>query len=249
MKACILVGGLGTRLRSAVVDRPKPMALIGNKPFLAFVLDDLAEQGFEKIIFSAHYKWEIIQDYFGYDYHGMQISYVIEDELLGTGGAIVNAVQGIHDPIFILNGDTFVKLDYQAMYTAFLVHSPSEKILRSKHSFNFPLMLAVQETENCQRYGKVLIDENAQTKESIITAFTEKGGTNRGWINAGVYLLHPSIFSHYSLEKKFSFERDFLVPYIRQIKPLAYIASGYFIDIGVPTDYQKAIEDLTARAD
>ena len=223
MQAVILAGGFGTRLRSVLADVPKPMAPIHGKPFLAYLLDYLKSQGVTEIVISVHYLREQIQDYFGQCYQEMPVQYVVEDEPLGTGGAIqkVFSTLKIAQPVFVLNGDTFLKLDYQEMF--------------SQHQENQPLItMALRKIADCSRYGTVEVDNN------IVTEFKEQGDNTAGLINAGVYVIHPDLFSSFSLPESFSFERDFLFPNASAIKPEAYVVDEYFIDIGVPADYQRA---------
>ena len=227
MKAIILVGGFGARLRSVLPDIPKPMAPIGDKPFLAHLLHYLQQQGITHVIFSVHYLKEKIQTYFQSHYAGISIDYAEEDEPLGTGGAMVNALSMIktNEPIFILNGDTFVKLDYQLMYKEHVKNAGK-------------LTIALRSVNDCSRYGKVICEKN------IITTFKEKGEIGPGFINAGVYLIHPDLFSAYHLPAQFSFERDFLFPHLFILKPQAFHADNYFIDIGMPADYARAQKEL-----
>jgi D-glycero-alpha-D-manno-heptose 1-phosphate guanylyltransferase len=110
-EAIILAGGMGTRLRKAVSDVPKPMAPVNNRPFLAYLLDDLKNQKIQHVVLSVGYQYEVIQNYFGSEYQGIQISYSIENQPLGTGGGIVLALeQCLQEAIFILNGDLSIAL-------------------------------------------------------------------------------------------------------------------------------------------
>lgn len=230
MQAIVLVGGFGTRLRSVIADVPKPMAPIKDKPFLAHLLHYLKKQGITRVIFPIHYMGESIRSYFQSRYLGMDILYAVEEQPLGTGGAMVNALSLIHDkhePVFVLNGDTFLKLDYQAM-------------VQQHCSQHATLTMALRRVEECDRYGKVV------TENQRIMAFREKGEAGPGLINAGVYLLHPQLFAPFSLPERFSFETDFLFPYLAQLQPQAFIANDYFIDIGIPDDYARALQDLPA---
>lgn len=223
MKAIILAGGFGTRLQAVLPHVPKPMAPIHDKPFLAYLLQYLKAQGFTTIIFSVHYLREQIQNYFQTHYLDMDIHYAIEETPLGTGGAMVNSLLQIqtNEPIFILNGDTFVKLDYQAM---FLQHQKSST----------SITMALRSIEDCSRYGKVMIEKNT------VIEFKEKGEAGPGLINAGVYLVEPNIFTHFKLSSPFSFEQDFLLSHLVDLKPQAFMTNHYFIDIGIPEDYARA---------
>ena len=116
MEVIILAGGFGTRLQSVVPDLPKPMAAIGDRPFLAILLDDLITAGFTSAILAVGYRYEAIRDYFGENYNSLSLAYSIETEPLGTGGAIALALKQIAgSQCFVVNGDTFLELDYQAM--------------------------------------------------------------------------------------------------------------------------------------
>lgn len=228
MQAIVLVGGFGTRLQSVLPDVPKPMAPIHHKPFLAYLLDYLSYHGITRVIFPVHYLREKIQEYFQESYQGISIDFVIEDEPLGTGGAILNALSHIKDksqPIFILNGDTFVKLNYQAMF--------------DQHKHKSAIMtIALRFIDDCSRYGKVIVEGDR------IVEFREKGDVGAGYINAGVYLIRPDLFSAYTMPKQFSFEKNFMMPFLINIQPQAFMAGDYFIDIGIPEDYARAIQEL-----
>ncbi|MHB1946997.1 MAG: nucleotidyltransferase family protein [Gammaproteobacteria bacterium] len=223
MQAIILAGGFGTRLRSIVTDVPKPMAPLHGKPFLAYLLEHLKEQGFERIILSLHYMHEKFQNYFQEEYQGLQLSYAIEQTPLGTGGAILHSLElaDKDKPCFVLNGDTYVKLNYRDMYETHLSHQSL-------------ISMALRKVDDCSRYGQAMINTNSEVCE-----FRERGSTDAGLINAGVYLLSKNLFQ-YSVAYNFSFEKDFLFKLLAMIKPRAYIVDGYFIDIGVPDDYARA---------
>ena len=116
MEAIILAGGLGTRLKSVVVDLPKPMAPVNGRPFLAILMDALQEQGFTRIILSVGYRHEAIRDCFGDTYRGMVLSYAIESSPLGTGGAISLAMSlAEQEAVFVFNGDTYLEIDAAAL--------------------------------------------------------------------------------------------------------------------------------------
>lgn len=111
MQAVLLAGGLGTRLRSVVSDRPKPMALVDGKPFMEYVIMQLKKYGIDEIIFAVGYKGSMVEEYFkdGREL-GVKVSYAYEEELLGTAGAIKNAGKLVTDDrFFVLNADTFTR--------------------------------------------------------------------------------------------------------------------------------------------
>jgi D-glycero-alpha-D-manno-heptose 1-phosphate guanylyltransferase len=226
MEAIILCGGLGRRLKSEVPDLPKPMAPIGSRPFLDYLIEYLQLQGFTRIVLSIGYLHEKISDYFGRDSRGIEIDYVVEDDPKGTGGAIKLSLKAaMSDDVFILNGDTFVGIDYLKMLEEYTTHKSN-------------IMMALRPVEDVSRYGNVVVDEN------VIVSFDEKGMKGPGLINAGVYLVKRSLLDKYNLHEKFSFEADFLSVYIRKLKPSYFITDSYFIDIGLPKSYRTAQKEL-----
>jgi D-glycero-alpha-D-manno-heptose 1-phosphate guanylyltransferase len=231
MQAIILAGGFGTRLQSVVKNAPKPMALIHDKPFLAYLLEYLKSHQITQVILSVHYLREQIQDFFKTGYKGIEICYAIEEQPLGTGGAILNAFHSINtrEPVFVINGDTFLQLDYQAMF--------------AQHQKTLPQMtMALRKMANCSRYGVVLTEGNK------VTAFGEQGSDSPGLINAGVYLLQPSLFQEIPAPAPvFSFEKDFLFHQVSKLHPDAFIVDDYFIDIGVPEDYARATREFSIK--
>lgn len=228
-EAIILAGGKGTRLQSVVSNVPKPMALIGEKPFLMLLLQYLQSQGIEKVVLSVGYMYEIIQETFGESFNGLSISYSIESEPLGTGGAIAKAMTMVESQsVLVLNGDSFIKIDLEEI---------ERKIPTSEnHS-----LLVLKEMNNVSRYGSVVL------KDEVITAFEEKQFKEKALINAGVYVLNKDIFKDKNLPEKFSFEKDFLEKEVEKENLRGIVTNGYFIDIGVPEDYQKAQIELVEQ--
>ena len=228
----VLAGGLGTRLRSVVKDIPKPMADISGRPFLEYVFNYLKPQGIKRIILAVGYRYELIEQYFGTYYKGMQIVYAVENTPLGTGGAIRLALrEATTENVGVLNGDTLFTADLQQLHTFHL-----EK--------NANLSLAVCEMHNFDRYGTIELDKH------YIKAFREKKALEKGYINAGVYVIKQSFLEQAHLTEKFSFEKEVLEKYYQTNpeKMLAYLVlpTPYFIDIGIPTDYEKAQTELPA---
>ncbi|EAH8202091.1 nucleotidyltransferase family protein [Campylobacter lari] len=220
MQAIVLAGGLGTRLKSVVQDLPKPMAPINGKPFLTFVLEYLKKQGITEVVLSVSYKYELIQEYFKEEFEGMRIRYNVEKELLGTGGAIKDALKLIQNQAYVLNGDTIFDID-----------------LKKLALNNGKICIALKQMQNFDRYGTVNVDD-----QGIVTSFEEKVFKKQGLINGGIYLLKKDIFDEFDLEKKFSFE-EFLQENFKLLKIQTQIFDDYFIDIGVPRDYEKFIKD------
>jgi D-glycero-alpha-D-manno-heptose 1-phosphate guanylyltransferase len=198
------------------------MAPVRGRPFLALILDRLVRAGFGAVVLAVGYRSEAIRSYFGDSYCGVPLRYSVESEPLGTGGAIRLAYQLTDAPdMFVVNGDTYLDLDYRAMLDA---HQRADALLT----------IAVCSVPDAGRYGALeLTDEK-------VTGVCEKGRSGPGWINAGVYILARRIQEYFPCQATFSFEQDLLVPQVRVLEPRAYAAEGLFIDIGVPEDYARA---------
>lgn len=226
MEAVILAGGLGTRINSRLKDLPKSMAPIGGRPFLALLLDQLFAARCARVLLSVGHLRGAILETFGDSYCGMPLNYVIEEKPLGTGGAIQVALAQTQEQVtLVLNGDTYVDLDFTA-------------IAALHHSACRPMTMAVTHVHDTSRYGGVIIEGG------LITGFTEKGSLGPGWINAGVYVLNQDFPWPKNLTPPFSFETDVLGPALGQIFPAAFQSNGYFLDIGVPEDLDRAQKEL-----
>jgi D-glycero-alpha-D-manno-heptose 1-phosphate guanylyltransferase len=226
-EAIILAGGLGTRLRSAVPDLPKCMAPVAGRPFISYVIGYFREQGISKFIFSLGYKSEIILDYLRQEHEDLNFDAVVEEEPLGTGGAIRLACTKASDQhILVLNGDTIFRID------------PS-KLAKLHESAKADCTLSLKPMQDFDRYGLVEINADHSIKE-----FREKQYYTHGLINGGVYALNAEAFLRERLPEKFSFEKDYLEKLFRERPMYALVQDEYFIDIGIPQDYEKAQEDF-----
>jgi len=230
MEAIILAGGLGTRLRAAISDVPKPMAPIEGKPFLQYLVDYIIKQGVSHIVFSVGYKGDMIIDYFKENPCGVEVSFAVEEEALGTGGAIVNGLKKCHsDRILVLNGDTFLALDYQAF-------------TKNHEKSGSSLSMALRYLEENDRYGRAILkDQHIIGFESANLAESENGA---GWINAGVYLIDKNLLTGFNMPEKFSFEQAFVEAHIEKVNPAGFKSDAAFIDIGVPNDYYRTADFL-----
>ncbi|MRR54803.1 MAG: D-glycero-D-manno-heptose 1-phosphate guanosyltransferase [Deltaproteobacteria bacterium] len=226
MKAVVLAGGLGTRLKGRVPNLPKPMAPVAGRPFLEYLLDRLAGAGVHEVILSVGYRWQAIADHFGEEYRGMRLRYAVEVEPLGTGGALAHALNGEGDePVLVLNGDTLLTVDYSELFFWFLAELAE-------------VGMVLRRVPDAARYGSVVV------RDGRVAEFLEKGCSGPGLINAGVYLLKPAIFSRLGLSGRFSLEVDLLQRHREELSPLAFITDAYFIDIGIPEDYDRAQREL-----
>lgn len=229
MEAIVLAGGFGTRLKGVLQGVPKPMAPVAGRPFLEFLLNQLAQARCARVILSVGYLHNVIEDHFGSAWRGVEIDYAIEDAPLGTGGAIRAAlVKADEEDVLVLNGDTFLDADYSEM-------------MRFHAAQAAPMTMAVTHKADIARYGGVLLDGDR------ITGFEEKGRTGPGWINAGAYVISRGLAWPPDLPEKFSFETDFLAPGIGCLGPAAYKVEGFFLDIGVPEDLERAQTELVFK--
>jgi D-glycero-alpha-D-manno-heptose 1-phosphate guanylyltransferase len=226
MIAIILAGGKGTRLRSQVFDRPKPMADINGKPFLFYLLRNLSSLGFTQIIMSIGYLGHHIVEYFGDEFLGMNIIYEHEPTPMGTGGAAKLCVQHCgEDNVFILNGDSFFQFNPQ-------------DLMNLTRNYDCNVALASCLVKETHRYGSLTL------KDDLVTKFQEKSVSGKGIINTGIYYLKNNSLSSFKHNAPFSLEADFLAHEVRNQKVRATINEGYFIDIGTPEDYTRIKRDM-----
>ena len=226
-QAIILAGGLGTRLRSVVSDLPKCMAPVAGRPFLFYVINYLRSQGIEKFIFSLGYKHEIIEEYLKDQFSTLQYECSIEEEPLGTGGAIQLACKlATEKNVMIANGDTLFKINGKELFSFHIEHKAD-------------CTLALKSMQQFDRYGVVELNENAAVKD-----FKEKQFYETGLIIGGIYVLNVENFLAKKFPAKFSFEKDFLEQFYQEGKIAGIIQDNYFIDIGIPEDYERVQEEL-----
>ncbi len=223
----ILAGGLGTRLRSAVPNLPKCMAPVAGHPFLYHVINYLRLQNVQHFVFSLGYKSQIIVDYLAKNFPTLIYSIVLEDEPLGTGGAIWLALQKTEaENVLIANGDTLFKVFV-------------DKVFNVHQTAGSECTLSLKPMQNFNRYGVVEL-----TEKGIISSFKEKQFYESGLINGGLYLLNRQAFLKRSFPQKFSFEKDYLEKFYTEGAFFGCAQDGYFIDIGIPEDYNRAQTDL-----
>ena len=230
-EAVVLAGGFGTRLAHVVPDVCKPMAPVAGRPFLRFIMDQLAGAGFDRVVVADGYRREQIEGFFGSAYRGMAIEYSPEETPLLTGGAVKRALGRCRaDWVFVLNGDTWLDVDFAAMETA-AADAPEDS----------SAVIAVKRMHDFERYGTVDVDAGG-----ALTAFHEKRPCEEGLINAGVYLLRGDALD--GMSEKFSLESDYFERVVGDGALRAVECAGGFIDIGVPEDYELAQTMLASLA-
>ena len=223
----ILAGGLGTRLKSEVPDLPKCLAPVANKPFIDHILSYFIDQGQQRFIFALGYLYEMVLEHIDTNWPNLNYSYTVENEPLGTGGAIALAATKVtSDDFLVLNGDTLFKIDGYRFYQHHISHVSL-------------VTLALKLMSDFDRYGTVEVDETDK-----IVAFHEKKPCETGLINGGIYLINLAYYQSLSFPKKHSFEKDVLEAFVGKGNMYAQIFDDYFIDIGIPADFNRANHDL-----
>ena len=222
ISAVILAGGFGTRLQSVVSDRPKVLAEVSGKPFLTYLLDQIASAGLRNVVICVGYMAEKIQDCLGETYGPLHISYSREAEPLGTGGALRLALSHVSsDAVLVMNGDSYIDIDLSGYVSWFFQKKCKAALLLTK-------------VPDTARYGRVVQDED----ESIVAFEEKQEGSGAGWINAGVYLIERSLIASIPIEMPYSLEREFFPP-LAGTGLLGFCTEGRFIDIGTPEAYAQ----------
>jgi D-glycero-alpha-D-manno-heptose 1-phosphate guanylyltransferase len=220
----ILAGGLGTRLRSVLSDRPKVLAEVAGRPFITYLLDRLGQAGFRAVTLLTGYKCEMVEAKLGLVYEGIQLGYSVEVNPLGTGGAIRAAARVIpSEQLLVLNGDTYFDVDYRA-----LVDQASAGVD----------LMACREVADVGRYGAVQLDSSGR-----VTALAEKRAVGPGLINGGIYVLNREGLASWP-EPVFSIEADYFPRRMGEGSLFGAAWNRAFIDIGLPDDLKRASEVL-----
>ena len=219
----ILAGGLGTRLRLSVTDRPKVMAEVKGRPFITYLLDQLYKAGITKIVISTGYMADFIERTLGDSYKGLDIIYSRENKPLGTGGALKLAGQYMNGGYaLVMNGDSFIEYDVQRFFNWHVMKRAS-------------MSMVLAWVDNVNRFGSIKVNA-----EDDVNCFVEKGNiSGSGLINAGVYLMKQEIVDTIPDETPFSLEKQFF-PYLVGRGLYGYQTSERFIDIGIPESFDKA---------
>ncbi len=222
----MLCGGLGTRLGDLTRELPKPLIPVAGRPFLAYVLDQLLAVPLDEIVLAVSFQWQKVQAEIGDRWQNVKVSYSVEQEPLGTGGAIKRAMQqaGAEEAL-VANGDTLLRLN-------------PDDLLRFARSRDADIAIALKVTDDSARFGKVTVDSSGR-----IVAFEEKGTGARGLINSGMYYVMGKVFAQIQTPA-FSFEKDVLVQRHGDLGIYGMATDAYFIDMGVPEDLARALVEL-----
>lgn len=221
--AAILAGGLGTRLRSVVADRPKVLAEVGGRPFLAYLLDQLAEAGVRDVVLCTGYLGGQVRAMFGESYRSLGLAYSQESSPLGTGGTLRLAFPFFRsDTVLVMNGDSFCEADLRTLWAWHCARGAEAT-------------LVLTEMADTRRYGRVHVNA-----DGLVLGFDEKGDQSvRGWISAGIYLLHHRLLRAIPESGAVSLEREMFPSWVGR-GLYGYRSEGRFLDIGTPETYAMA---------
>ncbi len=225
MIALVLAGGLGTRLRAVLSDEPKVLAPVAGRPFLAYLLDQLRDAGFDRAVLCIGHLGERVQAVFGNSYLGMELTHSRETTPLGTAGALRLALPFVQsETVLVMNGDSFCGVDLGSVRRWHAAHTADTTVV-------------LVEVGDTARYGTASV-----TADGRITAFVEKGtGRGAGWINAGVYLIARQRLETIPPGRPVSLEREMLPLWIAHgVHSYRADPGTRFLDIGIPEAYAEA---------
>ncbi|MEM7345368.1 MAG: sugar phosphate nucleotidyltransferase [Chloroflexota bacterium] len=230
MKAVVMAGGAGSRLRPLTIERPKPMIPLVNKPVMGHIFDLLKRHGITEVVITVQYLANLIQDFFGDGTtFGMKITYCVEETPLGTAGSVKNAQHWLNDTFLVISGDALTDFDLTALVE---YHRQSQTLAT----------LAVYNLSDPVDYGVISLNPEGQ-----IIRFQEKpsrGSVMSDYVNTGIYVLEPEVLDFFPPNTSFDFAQD-LFPLIHsQGHPLyGYKADGYWCDVGNISEYMRATAD------
>ena len=232
MKAILLAGGKGTRLRPLTLNTPKPIVPIFNRPFLRYQLDLLRQiPEIDEVILSLNYQPGRIEDLLGDGRAlGVRLRYVVEPMPLGTAGAVKYAQQYLDDTVFVFNGDVLAQIDLSA-------------VLRRHREREARATIVLTPVNNPSAYGVVEIDSDSNVRRFLEKPTPDQSSCKT--INAGIYVIEPDTLDRIPKDTKWSIERSFFPSLVeRGERFVAYVSHGYWIDIGTPIKYQQVHRDI-----
>ncbi len=231
MKAVVMAGGEGSRLRPLTIGRPKPMVPLVDKPVLGHILELLRYHGITEVVITLQYLPSVIQDFYGDGSAlGLNITYVVEEMPLGTAGGVKNAAAHLNDTFLVISGDALTDFNLQA---AVQRHITAGALAT----------LAVYSVPNPLEYGAVVSDENGN-----ITQFLEKpdwSAVRSDRVNTGIYVLEPAVLDYIPDDVVYDFSTELFPDLLQRGERLqAYVAEGYWCDVGTIGEYMRANADL-----
>jgi NDP-sugar pyrophosphorylase family protein len=224
VKAVILAGGLGTRLRSAVADRPKVLALVHGRPWVTFLLDQLVRAGIRETILLTGYRAELVQDALGNEYAGMRLVHSPERTPLGTAGALRGALSLLTNrSVLLMNGDSYCAVDFSALCE-----------FHRRREADISMVLA--RCPDPARFGSVCLETDGR-----VAGFEEKAQSQTGGlINAGVYAMATSLIEEIPANRQVSLEKEMFPAWVGSKAFYGFQTDGRFLDIGIPESYAQA---------
>jgi NDP-sugar pyrophosphorylase family protein len=227
LRAVVMAGGYGTRLRPITEELPKPMLPIGDRPLLELTLQQLRDAGIKRVNLATHYKRDIIANHFGDGHNfGVKIRYVEEDQPLGTAGAL-GLIETSEDPLLVINGDVVTRVDFHAMLDFHRHHRADMTVAVRQHEVQLP-------------HGVV------ETDGLAITGISEKP-ILRHFMNAGIYLLNPEMCRFVPSGRRYDMT-DLISRLIAEgCRVVSFPIREYWLDIGQVEDYQKALRDFESK--
>ncbi len=232
LPAVILVGGLGTRLRPLTARTRKDMLSLVDRPLLAYTFEHLRRHGVERAVLSCGYLPTQIQEYFGEEWEGLSLEYRVEDEPLGTGGAVRFAAEGLEEPFFAVNGDSLREADLGALADLHRERGAQATILLTP-------------VDDPTRYGLVRLEGDGRVQSFLEKPRPEEIDTNL--INAGVYVLEPGVLDLIQPGRAVSIEREVFPKLVEQGSCYGLALPGYWLDVGTPETYLQAHRDVLER--
>ncbi len=231
MKAVIMAGGAGSRLRPLTSNQPKPMISLANRPLMEHIVRLCTRHGFSEIVVTVQFLASIVRNYFGTGEDlGVSMSYATEESPLGTAGSVKNAEDALDETFLVISGDALTDIDLGKVVAFHQEKSAQATIVLSRQP-------------NPLEYGIVVADE-----EGKIERFLEKPGWGQVFtdtVNTGIYVLEPSIFEHIASDEPVDFSKDVFPKLLEAGHPLyGYIADGYWTDVGNADAYRKAQQDV-----
>jgi dTDP-glucose pyrophosphorylase/predicted transcriptional regulator len=223
-RAILMVGGLGTRLRPLTENTPKPMLKVGNKPILQTIVEKFAEYGYTNIIMCVNYKSDIIQDYFkdGSEF-GVNIEYVLEEQRMGTAGALGILKEKPSEPFFVMNGDLLTNVNFEHLHNYHVVNDSIATMCVREYDFQVP-------------YGVVNI------QNSKILSIEEKP-IHKFFVSAGIYMLSPEVLEYIPKNKFFDMPTLFDILIKENKNIISFPIREYWLDIGRIEEYKKANDE------
>jgi D-glycero-D-manno-heptose 1,7-bisphosphate phosphatase len=227
-QAVILAGGTGTRLGEITKKTPKPLVEVGGRPFIYYLIDEVARHGFDEILLLCGYLGDqFVENFEGLRIHGATVKCIVEEIPSGTAGALLQAKNFLHDEFLLLNGDSIFDFNFN-------------DLTDKSWDPNFLVRVALRKVSNSERYGSVLLNNNT------ISSFCEKLGQGTGLINTGVYFIKLEILN-FIQEIPCSLEKDIFPLLVNKDLLGGREYDGYFIDIGIPMDLEIARKEIPNR--